>query len=377
MFRFIHSSDLHLGKRFGNFEGDLPSRLREARHQALVKLAGLAAEHKAGTILLSGDTFDSETPAADCRRQALAEMAAHPEIKWVLLPGNHDSLQATPLWEHLQREASANIILATTPQPIALAPDVVLLPAPCTTRRSGRDLTAWMDECQTAAGIIRLGLAHGPVRNFSENSSADAIIAPVRARRARLDYLALGDWHGRLEIDPRTHYSGTPEPDRFKHQAPATAQLVTIAHAGSMPEIKALPTSSFHWQMVEMALLEAQDPLLTLPALLPAPPLRRQTLLRLDLKGYSHLSEQAQLLHQLEALRPDFALLEIDETNLSIICAPTDLDMIDKAGALRVAADELLNEMENPDLPGETRALARAALTRLYYYAEQTQAGAL
>ncbi len=35
MFRFIHSSDLHLGKRFGNFAGDLPGRLREARHDVI------------------------------------------------------------------------------------------------------------------------------------------------------------------------------------------------------------------------------------------------------------------------------------------------------------------------------------------------------
>ncbi len=33
MIRFIHSGDLHLGKRFGGFSGDLPSRLREARHR--------------------------------------------------------------------------------------------------------------------------------------------------------------------------------------------------------------------------------------------------------------------------------------------------------------------------------------------------------
>lgn len=34
-FRFIHSSDLHLGKRFGQFEGDLSARLQEARHDAI------------------------------------------------------------------------------------------------------------------------------------------------------------------------------------------------------------------------------------------------------------------------------------------------------------------------------------------------------
>lgn len=75
MFRFIHSSDLHLGKRFGNFEGDLPSRLREARHAVITRLAAYAREQNAAIVLLAGDTFDTETPAPHVRRQAFAEMA--------------------------------------------------------------------------------------------------------------------------------------------------------------------------------------------------------------------------------------------------------------------------------------------------------------
>jgi DNA repair exonuclease SbcCD nuclease subunit len=110
MVRFIHSSDLHLGKRFGNFSGDLPGRLREARHAVLGKLAGQARLNGVDTILLAGDTFDTETPAADVRRQALTEMAHHAPLRWVILPGNHDSLQATELWNLLGSEAPGNVV---------------------------------------------------------------------------------------------------------------------------------------------------------------------------------------------------------------------------------------------------------------------------
>lgn len=105
MFRFIHTSDLHLGKRFGNFEGDLPGRLREARHAVLGKLARHAREQNAPTVLLAGDTFDSETPAPDIRRQAMTEMAQHEDIHWIILPGNHDSLQASELWQRMAGDA--------------------------------------------------------------------------------------------------------------------------------------------------------------------------------------------------------------------------------------------------------------------------------
>ena len=45
-------------------------------------------------------------------------------------------------------------------------------------------------------------------------------IADTRAETANLDYLALGDWHGTLEVAPRTWYAGAPEPDRFRANEP-------------------------------------------------------------------------------------------------------------------------------------------------------------
>src|SRR5690606_40336849 len=85
------------------------------------RLAQHAREQSAATILLAGDVFDTETPASDVRRQALTEMAHHAPIRWVILPGNHDSLQATQLWTTLGAEAPDNIILAVEPRPIELA----------------------------------------------------------------------------------------------------------------------------------------------------------------------------------------------------------------------------------------------------------------
>ena len=42
MFRFVHSSDVHLGKPFGRFDNDLPALLREARYGSLGRLAEVA-----------------------------------------------------------------------------------------------------------------------------------------------------------------------------------------------------------------------------------------------------------------------------------------------------------------------------------------------
>ncbi len=370
MFRFIHSSDLHLGKRFGNFEGDLPSRLREARHTVITRLAAHAREQNATTVLLAGDTFDTETPAAQVQRQAFAEMAHDPAIRWVILPGNHDSLQASQLWTTLKAEAPENVVLAVEPQPVELASGVVLLPAPCTTRRPGRDLTEWMDGQAKPDGTLRIGLAHGAIRSFSEEGASSEVIAPDRARRAGLDYLALGDWHGMVSVDPRTHYCGTPEPDRFKHDAPGTALLVTIAGSSSVPDVQALPTATFTWRSLDLHLLEGDAPEIALNSLLPALRERRNSLLRVVASGHTRLAARAELVAAVERAAPDFAFLELDQDALVTECELEDLDQIDRGGALREAANALLAEATDERRPLSEREIARAALMRLYSYTQ-------
>lgn len=369
-FRFIHSSDLHLGKRFGQFTGDLPARLREARHAVIGRLAEHAHAHDIRTILLAGDTFDTETPAPDVKRQALAEMAHHASVRWVILPGNHDSLQAAQLWSALSAQAPENVTLALDAAPLELAPGVALLPAPCTTRRPGRDLSEWMDNAATGDGTVRIGLAHGAVQSFSEEGAGADVIAPDRARRAGLSYLALGDWHGGVEIDQCTRYSGTPEPDRFKHDRPGEALLVSIEGAGALPGVTALETGTFLWRTLALDLLDGEDAVACMEALLPEARSRRQALVTLVAGGRARLEARAALARAVESARPDFAWLSFNDAALATECDAGDLDAIDRAGALREAADVLLAEAGDMARSAEEREIARAALGRLYAYAQ-------
>jgi DNA repair exonuclease SbcCD nuclease subunit len=374
MFRFIHSSDLHLGKRFGQFSGDLPGRLREARHGAIGRLAAHAKEQGASVVLLAGDTFDAETPDPSVRRQALTEMQQHAPVRWVILPGNHDSLQASPLWEALAEDCPDNVILAVDPEIIEIAPGVMLLPAPCTTRRPGADPTRGMDDAHTPEGVIRIGLAHGAVTRFSENDSSLEIIAPDRAERAHLDYLALGDWHGRVQVNAHTFYSGSPEPDRFKHDKPGQALLVAVEAANAPCQVTPIETGSFVWSNLTLDLLEGEDPLASLKNLLPDLAKRRQSLVKIEARGQLQLAQRASLSAAVETLQEDFAFLSMDASALQTLCEVEDLDAIDHAGALRQAADTLLADSTDDRLDQASRDVARAALERLYVFAQGSTA---
>ena len=361
-FRFIHTSDLHLGRRFSALPEEVRGRLQEARHGSLARLAAAARSHGAAHVLVAGDVFDSETPSDPVWRQALAAMRAEADVTWVLLPGNHDSLAAEALWERVARQASANVRPVLEAGVVELAPGVALLAAPATRRHPGRDLTEWMDGA--AAEGLRIGLAHGAVQRFGEDDSHD-VIAPDRAERAGLDYLALGDWHGRVRIGPRTWYSGTPERDRFRHAGRGECLAVTIAGPGAEPEVAPVTVGVFDWVDAGLALLPGEDAAAALEAVLP-PGGRRDVLLRLRVSGRASLSAREALLAAATAHAPEFGVFELDDAGLAAEAEPGDLDEIDRAGALRQAAERLDAEARDETLSAAEREVARAALARLF-----------
>jgi hypothetical protein len=368
MFRFLHASDLHLGKPFGRFPEDVRARLRHARAEALPRLAALARKNGARHILLAGDTFDQTTPAPQIIRQAMNAMGAARDVEWLILPGNHDHLNATELWRQASLDAPPNVTLLLRPEVLALAPGVTLLPAPPTERSPGRDLTDWFDTAETG-DALRIGLAHGSVTDFgSSEDGAAALIAPDRARRAGLAYLALGDWHGVRQIDARTWYSGAPEADSFKHDTAPCALLVSVA-GQSAPEVTPLPTGTLHWHRIALTLDDGIDATAAHDAALPALAARATTLCTLAVMGRARPQARADLMHAVDRAAPDFLWHAADLGALALAHDTVDLDALDRQGALRAAAERLAAEAENSALTPEARATAQAALSHLFTYA--------
>lgn len=367
-FRFLHSSDLHLGRPFGGYPEGIRNRLREARHGAIGRLAVAARSGGGAVVLLAGDTFDAETPAPDTLRQALRAMADAADLTWVLLPGNHDSLAATELWQRIAADRPANLRVITDDAPFQIAPGHWILPAPCTQRRPGRDLTEAMS-APTPDGARRIGLGHGAITDFSGEEGTTGIIPPDRAARSGLDYLALGDWHGQLQVGPATWYSGTPEPDGFKHDATAAALLVAFDGAA---QVTPVPTGQFRWHSPRIDLLPGDNVTERLADALPDAA-ARDRLIRLTVTGRSPLADRAVLDAAIAARAPEFGWFAADLSGLGVEALPEDLDRIDRGGALRKAAEMLMAEATDATLSQDNRKASEAALSRLYALAQEVQ----
>jgi hypothetical protein len=373
MFSFIHSADLHLGKAFARFPGELGPLLREARMDALPRLAQAARERDAGLVVLAGDIWDSAEPERPTVARALDAMAEAHDLTWALLPGNHDPATPGGFWDRLTANAPANVVaLLDDRAPVEIAPGVCALAAPRRVRRAGRDLTAWMDAAPTPEGALRLGVAHGPVIGFDEDGDAD-VIDRERGAKAGLDYLALGDWHGATPAGPRAWYSGTPEPAGFKDNGQGHALAVTLPAPGAAPLVTRIDTAHYRWAQVEIALAPGSDGAGRARAAAPDWPLRR-TLLDLRFTGEVSLADRAALERGLDAFEPALALLRRDLSRLGVRRAADDLDAIAVGGALRAAAEALFAAAE---AEGPEAEVAREALDLLYSWrADEAGGGA-
>lgn len=367
MVKFLHTADWQIGKQFKTVPGDAGAALRTQRFETIKRIADLADKKEVDFILVAGDVFEDNAVSDETLRRTINAMSAYMG-PWILLPGNHDSGLTLSAWSRLRQLSilPENIILADTPQTIELCKgEVVLLPAPLQRRHEVRDLTEWFDGFATDEGVFRIGIAHGSVINRLPDSAAkNNPISDVRTETARLDYLALGDWHGTSDIAPRTWYSGTPEQDRFRNNEPGNVLLVELNTAGSEPQVEIIPVGQYRWQTMEFEIQDKQ----MLPLLsnqLEALGVSERILLNLKLKGTVDLGCRQQLEELLEKWRARLHFIKIDDSALLAQPSEDDIAELSATGFVKEAIDALVIIENNPEHP-EQKDAARA-LQVLYF----------
>ena len=362
----IHTADWQLGRRFGNVPGDAGAVLHEQRIETVKQIARLAQERGADAVLVCGDVFDANTVFDQTIRRALNALDSFTG-DWVFIPGNHDAALADSVWNRADRIGkpdNAHFLLRNE-EPLLLKNDTLaILPAVLERRHEADDLTEWFDRAETPAGAIRVGIAHGSVRELLPDSEAPNPIAADRAKTAKLDYLALGDWHGTFKVNDLTWYAGTPEPDRFKSNDPGNVLVVEIERPDAMPSIKKIAVGHYVWRETEFNVHSAEDIAALERALEELSSDPAKLLVRLKVEGVVTLALREQLREKLEEWGARLRYLEVDDRELIAKPSDDDLDRIDRGGFVRTAVERLRRQATDPD--NSEREIANAALLRLY-----------
>lgn len=323
--RFLHTADWQIGRQYGRFEPEDAAVLADARFTAIETLARLATQEAVDAVLVAGDVFDAQTVSDRTLHRSFQAMAGYTG-PWIVLPGNHDAALAESVWTRAARidAIPANVRVLTEPRCICFEQaGFAVLPAPLTQRQTFDDRTAWFDQAATPEGLVRIGLAHGSVQGpLAEYTDSANPIAVNRAETARLDYLALGDWHGCKSIDERTWYSGTPEPERFKNNEAGQALLVEIAEPGAEPRVTPRRVGQYDWYSLHRTLTVSTDLDELLAALdgIPAP-----SVVDVRLDGVLDLAGRNRLKQALDSIAGRHRSLQapLDE----LVLQPTDDDI--------------------------------------------------
>jgi hypothetical protein len=226
------------------------------------------------------------------------------------------------------------------------------------------DPTAVFDTAVTPPGAMRIGLAHGSIRSFgSTESSTNNVLAIDRAATAKLDYLALGDWHGMTRIDDRTWYSGTPEPDRF--EVTTGYVLLVDVSPNTVPIVTPLESSRLFWHMEAATVNSASDVVALESHIRGLNPDLSRVLVDLRVSGTLDMAAREQFEQMITTgLGSALRALRLDVSELYLKPTTEELEAIDHIGFVRVAADELAalaGDVANPQ-----REIAAEALQRLY-----------
>ena len=261
--KFLHLSDLHLGKRLCGFS------LLEDQEYILGEILRTVREEEPDGVILAGDIYDRSVPPAEAVMlfdRFLTELAA--QTKVFIISGNHDSAERLAFGAELfSREG---VYLAPlwdgTLTPITLHDEygdvnVYLLPflKPVHVRQAFPD-----SEIETYTDAVGRALAEAPLSPAARNvlvthqfvagstraeseeltvGGTDAVAADVFAG---FDYVALGHLHTPQSPAPNARYSGTPLPYSFseaKDEKSLTA--VTLGAKGDV-SLRAIPLSPLH-----------------------------------------------------------------------------------------------------------------------------------
>jgi DNA repair exonuclease SbcCD nuclease subunit len=382
MTTFIHSADWQLGKPFARIADDEQrGRVQRERLEAVRRIGDIARQRQATFVVVAGDLFDSVTPKDATISHALAAIGSI-GVPVYAIPGNHDHGGPDSLWERpffrRQREAVApNFHILLGREPIE-RDDALLLPCPLLRRHEPDDPTTWLRRWEPAGGDQRprIVIAHGSTRSFAGGALGNSVdgeeagqanaIDLGRLPIDRLDYIALGDWHGFLKVGEKAWYSGAHEIDRFPKadQLPGQVAAVTVSRGG-LPAVEALPTGKFRWLRREVTL--GDDGPGALDRILREATGSRydDCLMELVLSGAVSLSDRGRLDMLLDDWRAGLVRLDLED-GVRLVPSEEELrSLTDRPGdpiIARVAAELVARK----DAGGEAAGVALAALRLLH-----------
>ena len=263
--RFLHLSDLHLGKRVNEFS------MLEDQAYILKEILNIIDEQKVEAVLIAGDVYDKVIPSAEAVRlldDFLTRIAAR-ELPVFLISGNHDSAERVAFGSRLMssRQIYLSPVFESDVEPITISDrygeiNIYMLPfvKPSLVKRvyPEEEIITYQDAVNAAVQHMQIDtdkrnilLAHqfvtGAARCDSEELSVGGLDDVDASIFDGFDYVALGHLHGPQKIGKETvRYSGTPLKYSFSEANQKKAAVIVDVEEKGKINIQQIPLVPKH-----------------------------------------------------------------------------------------------------------------------------------
>lgn len=227
--KFLHLSDLHLGKRVNEFS------MLEDQAYILTKIIGVIDDEKPDVLLIAGDLYDKSVPSAEAVElldDFLTRLSSR-HLKVFLISGNHDSPERIAFGSRLMDGSGIHIspVYNGDIEPCSLTDEfgvvnIYMLPfvKPAHVRRCypEKEIDSYTDALRIVIDQMKIDtskrnvlIAHqfvtGALRSDSEDVSVGGLDNADASVFDGFDYVALGHIHRPQNIGKRSvRYCGTP-----------------------------------------------------------------------------------------------------------------------------------------------------------------------
>lgn len=243
--KILHTADIHLGARV-RFLGKKAYEQQQRINSALDSIVQTAIQREVHLVLIAGDIFDYVNPTAEQNSsfRTMLKQLADREIYTALIHGNHDYLKAdSQPWGF-----SNSFIHEFTKDTVWDIPQLdttvfgLSVTSPTDTQKPLKEVSFKTDS------LFSVGLFHGSV-DFGKNNtkSSHVLFSSDDIDATDVDYIALGDWHGMLDVSGKAvsaWYSGSPEIVSNNQENAGNMLVVTIEddHTTSVVPVKTSKT---------------------------------------------------------------------------------------------------------------------------------------
>ena len=263
--KFLHISDLHLGKRLNEFS------LLEDQRYILEKILEIAENERPDAVLIAGDIYDKSVPSAEAVElfDEFIVKLADLKLESFIISGNHDSPERLAFGGRLIDLSGIHLspVYSGSVVPITLSDEygdvnVYMLPfiKPVNVRRFFRDaeIASYTDAVSVAIKAMNVDpekrnvlIAHqfvtGATRSDSEDVSVGGLDNVDASVFCDFDYVALGHIHKPQNIGAcKIRYSGTPLKYSFSeanHEKSVT--VAELAEKGNLA-VRTIPLFPLH-----------------------------------------------------------------------------------------------------------------------------------